>query len=927
MRFLKQCYISLIMVLIALLAVACGRGTSRTNEDDNIRGDDFREIHAVFNPDVMHTLRVAGNRDIHEMILRSAGESLQDELRQAGIHLLIEYTFYSTDERANHFNNILIELAAGHGPDIFLQDWWPLYAFIEHGLLADIYELIDRADYFENILEAFEVNGHLYTMPLSFAFHYVGINAGLPQSFIDRFSTLDMVTPEELMGLYNDLTQNNPEHEQRNMIFWTPSGRFFRDSMSNVIDFEIRSADFTGDWFTGYFSAVTTAFQNQSHFTSNDLMFPLHNLEHYSLRAQHYVFSGTLANGLDVANALFTIAQPYFIHYIPVVGQCGGLMNIGSTHNNISISANAHQVLVWEFARHLIYQNANNAKGIDLSIPIRRALFHEHVETGLRNALMHPNMQHVAGMIDDQIDNALTQLERHIAMPITSMLTEFYIPMEASASVYSQVLNGEIAYYEGIYQLQEQIANWFASERTMDYVQLEQIREQLGNEHGDGAIPIPTGESITLRVLSEEHFVPSVRRAGNAMTRALALEGIDFNFEVTNFHISEGFNQEVRLQTLLMSGQRSYDLVLWRRSTRGFAGSGLLTDFYTLIDQHPYTSRDDFFTNVLEAHEYRGGLYEFPLSFGFGYVGINANLPQSIIDRFVRHETITIREFINLFHDLQQMYPSEFGHFAHSNSAGFTDVSSLIGAVAGSYIDFDNRVSHLDSSEFVNFLQVVQSIFYDTDFLGIEHDVLVACREHAQIFSHLYAFWNVGRFQTSTVAWFDKIDPLFINFIPLTDENGRLLLDSPMTLSTWAKLFIPTSGDGKLAWEFIQFLLPAVMDDTGGWWFGRESLSSPINRALAESHLTNALDMAFSPSWLHQLTRFVDIHDGGDREQAISDAVTRLETLNEMPMAINEHVNTLQILFSSVNDLMLGVVSPEEAAQEMHNRISLWLIE
>jgi len=63
---------------------------------------------------------------------------------------------------------------------------------------------------------------------------------------------------------------------------------------------------------------------------------------------------------------------------------------------------------------------------------------------------------------------------------------------------------------------------------------------------------------------------------------------------------------------------------------RSYAANGFLTNFYNLIDSHPYTDREDFFTNVLKAYEFGGGLYVFPLSFGFEYVGINASAPESI---------------------------------------------------------------------------------------------------------------------------------------------------------------------------------------------------------------------------------------------------------------------------------------------------------
>jgi len=76
-------------------------------------------------------------------------------------------------------------------------------------------------------------------------------------------------------------------------------------------------------------------------------------------------------------------------------------------------------------------------------------------------------------------------------------------------------------------------------------------------------------------------------------------------------------------------------------------------------------------------------------------------------------------------------------------------------------------------------------------------------------------------------------------------------------------------------------------------------------------------------------TPFVGIHDGGDRAQAIENAINRLETLSEMPAAIfDSDVSALLENNPEILDLFLrGITSAEAATQELHNMISLWLIE
>jgi len=97
-------------------------------------------------------------------------------------------------------------------PDIFyIEDNRDLRTFARSGFLVDIYTLIDadphisRDDFFTEALRAFEINGRLFMLPISFGFQYVGINAGLPQEFIDRFTQHSTITFPQMIDLYIDL--------------------------------------------------------------------------------------------------------------------------------------------------------------------------------------------------------------------------------------------------------------------------------------------------------------------------------------------------------------------------------------------------------------------------------------------------------------------------------------------------------------------------------------------------------------------------------------------------------------------------------------------------------------------------------------------------------------------------------------------------
>jgi len=156
------------------------------------------------------------------------------------------------------------------------------------------------------------------------------------------------------------------------------------------------------------------------------------------------------------------------------------------------------------------------------------------------------------------------------------------------------------------------------------------------------------GAELTLRIMAPELYTTAINAAARDMARILRRQEIEFGIELTTYEPAEKYNQRTRLQVMLMAGQ-GYDLFFWDgHPLRSYVANGFLTNFYPLIDNSPNTEREDFFTNVLEAYEYEGGLFVFPLSFGFEYIGINTGLPESIINSFVGRESITMLEMLQM---------------------------------------------------------------------------------------------------------------------------------------------------------------------------------------------------------------------------------------------------------------------------------------
>lgn len=64
------------------------------------------------------------------------------------------------------------DIMAGKGPDVLILDGMPIDSYIDKGILADISDVVKEVDreegIFSNIMEASEVDGHIYAMPARF---------------------------------------------------------------------------------------------------------------------------------------------------------------------------------------------------------------------------------------------------------------------------------------------------------------------------------------------------------------------------------------------------------------------------------------------------------------------------------------------------------------------------------------------------------------------------------------------------------------------------------------------------------------------------------------------------------------------------------------------------------------------------------------
>jgi len=457
------------------------------------------------------------------------------------------------------------------------------------------------------------------------------------------------------------------------------------------------------------------------------------------------------------------------------------------------------------------------------------------------------------------------------------------------------------------------------------------------SEEDDGLDYIPEPQDITQTLNIRMHYVGDAyffRQAGRSMALEWEENGDIFELNIETFGAENVISEVERLNAELMAGSGpdifciSARHNLWRLSQSGF-----LTDFYSLIDQDPVLNRDDFFTNVLDAFTFEGGLYAFPLRFAFRFAGINLALPQELIDRFAAHSIISDSELVAIYGDLMNLHGDEFDHLAMAHLFSFMRPIVFTSRAVGTYIDFDNRTSSLTDDGFISFLTNLTHAFRDVsagfgwytvnpmaDFVRMRH------------LSSVYAFFSLDHRFNLINSLFETLPDYqyFGHHIPITDDKGRLLLNfyNNAYWSNATTLAVTSSGNQALSWEYIQHLMQVMSNPAPNDFY---LFSLPIKRSLVQDTLDNVFEHAYRLPMNYMRGFMGRIQPMGDAwsesfETQVQIATERLLKYSEMPIAPFPTVPE-RLFEEFIEQMFLGIISPEDAAQHIHNTINLWLIE
>ncbi|MCL2189112.1 MAG: hypothetical protein FWC16_09360 [Defluviitaleaceae bacterium] len=884
---IKYICLSLLIVLLVFLS-SCGRGGSEHSNDATYSG------LYIFAPGGMSEL-AANIRNASDIIYQTSG-------------IQVNATMFSQDERDEYMSRALSHLASGLGPDILIIDGMTnIFEFIDNGFVIDINRIIpDRTMFFENVLAGHEIDGRLYNFPLSFSYNMVGINASLPQSFISRFSAMETASLLDLTILYSELTASYPEYEAYNILH----SIWFELPLNNAVNLYEREVNFPNQ--------TANLLNNMRRYirADNTGIGVTPTVDVYNMQTVFHIPRGHFA----VPEAFFTFSEPLFKYYIPFVDNNGAMIN-RSFGYSILVSANANSKLAWEFILTLLEATATSVHGgRDGNIHIMQEHAPNYVLRGVNRDLMHIDLRPTLLGINDEASNAATRLIENAHRPIIRPIDMNIIPFDIIQPRFNEFVRNNDDAQITLQEMEMLLTDWLNQSRTI----IPYVPADVSH------LPVRR-----LSIHANDLHSAMFQQAADAMNESWQARGIPYIFEVeingydwTDWEGAEA--RGVRLQASLMAGQGP-DLFIadTELNLRSFARNGFLANFYTLIDNCTGKNRSDFFENVLQGFEFESGLYIFPTSFSFFQVGINAHLPPTHLNRFTENNTITMNDMVEIY--FNAISDERFSHLSMGVTSGWAHVRGMLRALSSDFICFASNTSELNSPLFASQLEMMRRLFQEPMWITIHYPLgLEASRIMAD--TQIFEMSNIRRIGTS--AFFPRSTNYFINYRPLVNQEGQLIINPNESCAVWALLAINANGETELAWEFITYLLreyPYARGRARTGEFGHlaawaeGSIATPILRANANmprsafEQVTGAGYVAWG--W--------DLGDA--RDDYINEAMSRLADMNEMPVHLIHPMIPTNVLTGADNinldNFMFGIITAEEFAQMMHNSVSLWMME
>jgi len=330
-----------------------------------------------------------------------------------------------------------------------------------------------------------------------------------------------------------------------------------------------------------------------------------------------------------------------------------------------------------------------------------------------------------------------------------------------------------------------------------------------------------------------------------------------------------------------------------------WAGQGLFTDLYELIDTDPLLSRADFVKSILNSTELDGKLYQM--------------YPDFWVDTIFGHPDVvgsnlgwTIDEFMNVLNaNPQATIP--FGEWIDGRNL----LEMIIKNNFESFVDWSTGTVHFDNDYFVDLLEFVFDLDkrISIDLLSLimrgqsQTPQLISSGEQLMIISTFAGFEYYSVFQ-------DIFNGEFVfKGYPAEDWSGNSI-NSNLGIAITS-----ISKNQQGAWEFLRMLLSEK--------YQRQNAINafPTNKNIFNERITKTMEEVTLPAVLYEgllvIPRPLSQED-------VNDIVDLIDSISKMTSQADPLWN---IINETVSDFYSGAITSKNAARIIQNRASNYVAE
>lgn len=359
-----------------------------------------------------------------------------------------------------------------------------------------------------------------------------------------------------------------------------------------------------------------------------------------------------------------------------------------------------------------------------------------------------------------------------------------------------------------------------------------------------------------------------------------------------------------------------------------YANLGAFADLYEIMEERDGLKKDDILDSVLQAYEYKGGLYGLPIAFR--------------IDAYIANSDVIGREYTNWNYDeffsFAENLPAGMHLGSRNSSFAYRDhlFDILCANSVGSWIDYDNYTCNFDSEEFIHLLEFCKNVEinepFDWDNTNDEQEKAEYLDAETSLLSKT-SFIAEAHISMPDDLFYNAISKgLFLddNFTYLTapsdDRRGTI---SPINNMCYSVLNGSPDPDG--GWDFMNYIFSAkfqlnYLQTAYLFTSNKESMEYTMNRFL---EATADYQIAVDP-----LRPYAD-GDGTWEEgvdwiyKPIDDET--LQYFNDFIAGCNKlrdaDSSVYDIVKEEYEDCLNGEVTAQQCAEMIQNRVSLYLSE